>query len=161
MQLLVPQKIAFRLVEELIQADKREIGGILMGEHVSADIFRVREFTTQRKGGTFATFVRIVAEALAPLRAFFDNTKHDYKRFNYLGEWHSHHSFELRPSAPDHATMSAMVNDSQLGAHFLVLLLVRLDQQNQLESSVTIYQPNRQPFFGYVIPEPVVNTLQD
>jgi len=55
-----------------------------MGEHVNTETFRVRDLTVQRKNGTFATFVRIVGEILAPLRAFFDDTKHNYTRFNYL-----------------------------------------------------------------------------
>src|SRR2546426_158241 len=105
MQLLVPPEITSRLVNALTEAGKREIGGILMGEHIGAETFRVKELTIQRKKGTFATFVRIVAEILAPLRAFFDATKHDYTRFNYLGEWHSHHSFLLEPSGQDHITM--------------------------------------------------------
>jgi hypothetical protein len=153
MQLLVPPEIDARLVEALSAAGRREIGGILMGEHVGPDVFRVKELTIQRKGGTFAAFVRIVSEILAPLRAFFESTKHDYTKFNYLGEWHSHHSFALRPSGRDHTTMYEMVIDPQLGARFVVLLLVRLDNENRLEASVTVYQPNLNPFVGQVVQE--------
>src|SRR5213596_1840382 len=117
MQLLVPPEIESQLVDALTQAGRREIGGILMGQHVGADTFRVMEVTVQRRGGTFAAFIRIVADILAPLRAFFDATKHDYTRFNYLGEWHSHHSFALEPSGRDHDTMCHIVTDPQLGAH--------------------------------------------
>src|SRR5437879_6060944 len=142
MQLLVPPEIASKLVEALTQAGRREIGGILMGEHVGLDVFRVKELTIQRKGGTFAAFVRIVAEILAPLRAFFDATKHDYARFNYLGEWHSHHSFELSPSGRDHMAMYEIVMDPQVGARFVVLLLIKLSDREQLDGGVTVYQPN-------------------
>lgn len=124
-----------------------------MGEHVGVDTFRVKELTIQRKGGTFAAFVRIVEEIVGPLRAFFRTTNHDYTRFNYLGEWHSHHSFKLSPSRRDHATMLAMVLDPQLGAHFVVLLLVKLNERNRLDGSVAVYQPNKAPFFGRVVPE--------
>ncbi len=124
-----------------------------MGEHVGPDTFRVKDLTVQRKMGTFAAFIRIVAEILAPLRAFFDRTKHDYKRFNYLGEWHSHHSFALSPSRRDHVTMYGIATDSQFRAHFVVLLLVRLGDDGQLEGSVTVYQPNRTPFKGIIIQE--------
>src|SRR5438552_15517390 len=133
MQLLVPPEIASRLVNALTLAGQREIGGILMGEHVGGSTFRVKDLTIQRKKGTFAAFVRIVAEILAPLREFFDTTKHDYTRFNYLGEWHSHHSFALEPSSKDHLTMYEMVMDPQLGAHFLVLLLVKLNDRAELD----------------------------
>ena len=63
-----------------------------MGEHVGVDTFRVKDLTIQRKGGTFATFIRFIEEIIGPLRDFFSSTRHDYTRFNYLGEWHSHHS---------------------------------------------------------------------
>ena len=151
MHLLLPPDLVSRLVEALVQAKTREIGGVLMGEHVGVDTFRVKEITIQRKGGTFAAFIRIVAEILAPLRAFFDATQHDYSKFNYLGEWHSHHSFVLVPSGRDHMTMCDIVMDPQLGAHFVVLLLVKLSDCNQLEASVTVYQPNKSPFTGSVI----------
>jgi len=153
MQLLIPSDISFQLIDALSAAGRQEIGGILMGEHVGDDTFRVKKLTIQRKGGTFATFVRMVTEILAPLRAFFDATKHDYKRFNYLGEWHSHHSFELRPSGEDHTTMREMVTDPQLGARFVVLLLVKLDKHGQLEGAVNVYQPDKLPSAGSVIQE--------
>src|SRR6202012_5549571 len=106
-------------LDGLTQAGQREIGGILMGEHVATDTFRVTKVTVQRKGGTFATFVRIVADILAPLRKFFDMPRHEYTKHNYMGEWHSHHSFALSPSEKDHVTMYSMVTDADLGAHFV------------------------------------------
>lgn len=153
MQLLIPPGIASQLIDALRQAGRRETGGILMGEHVGVDTFRVRALTVQRKKGTFAAFVRIVSEILAPLRVFFDATKHDYRRFNYLGEWHSHHSFELKPSTQDHATMCDMAMDPHLGAHFIVLLLVRLDGEDKLEGSVILYEPDKAPCPGTIVQE--------
>jgi hypothetical protein len=153
MQVLIPPEIRSQLVEAMARAGRREIGGILMGEHVGPDIFRIRKVTIQRKMGTFATFIRIVTEILAPLRAFFDSTKHNYRKFNYLGEWHSHHSFALSPSGQDNITMHDIVTDPQFKAHFVVLLLVRLSDHGQLEGRVTVYQPNRTPFEGSVIQE--------
>ncbi|PKN13365.1 MAG: hypothetical protein CVU69_01405 [Deltaproteobacteria bacterium HGW-Deltaproteobacteria-4] len=153
MQLLVPHKIVSQLIEALEKAGPREIGGILMGEHVGLDTFSVKEVTIQRKMGTFSAFIRIVEEIIAPLRAFFDSTTHDYTRYNYLGEWHSHHSFALSPSGQDHATMNDMVADPQFGARFVVLLLVKLTNNKQLLGNVTVYRPNKAPFDGVVIQE--------
>lgn len=153
MRLLIPHEISQQLVEALRQAGKREMGGILMGAHIGPDTFRVKEITIQRKGGTFAAFIRLVEEIIAPLLAFFDITKHDYTRFNYLGEWHSHHSFALAPSGRDHTTMYDLVMDPQLGAHFVLLLLVKPAHNGQLEGSVTVYQPKKPPFAGNIIQE--------
>jgi hypothetical protein len=153
MQLLITPEISQQLVDALRQAGQREIGGILMGEHAGPDTFRLKEITIQRKGGTFAAFIRMVEEILAPLLAFFDTTKHDYTRFNYLGEWHSHHSFALVPSGRDHTTMYNIVMDPQLDAHFVLLLLVKPDHHGQLEGSITVYQPNKLPWAGSIIRE--------
>lgn len=150
MQLLIPPKISSQLIDALRRAGQREIGGILMGEHVGVDSFRVSELTIQRKGGTFAAFLRVVDDVLPRIRAFFDSTNHNYRRFNYLGEWHSHHSFALKPSVKDHEAMGEIAGDFQVGAHFVVLLLVKLGDKGHLEGRVTVYQPQRTPFGGVV-----------
>ena len=49
--------------------------------------------------------------------------------------------------------MYEMVMDPQLGALFVVLLLVKLNGSGQLEASVTVYQPGKKPFMGQVIEE--------
>jgi hypothetical protein len=151
MKLLVPAKIADDIREALLRVGLREIGGVLMGEHVGLDTFRVSHITIQKRGGTFATFVRIVNDILGPLQRFFSATKHEYKRFNYMGEWHSHHSFALRPSEADHVTMEEIANDSELGARFVLLFLVKLDSTGRVDGTVTVYRPSLQPFLGSVI----------
>ena len=151
MKLQIPPEISHQIVDALRKAGKREVGGILMGEHIGINTFRVKEITIQHKGGTFSTFVRIVEEILAPLLKFFDTNKHDYKRFNYIGEWHSHHSFDLVPSRQDHSTMYDIVLDPEFGAHFVALLLVKLIDNDQLKGSITVYQPNKKPFVGRIV----------
>ena len=122
----------------------RETGGMLFGEHVSADAFRVLEATVAGTGGV-ASFVRGILDGLKQLDRFFHRTKRDYKRFNYLGEWHSHPSFALVPSATDDHTMFQIVNDSTTNARFVVSLIVKLVDQ-QLEANAFAYFPgnNRQ-----------------
>ena len=141
MKLLLPNDIASRLRDAMQQAGKREIGGILMAEHTGEDEFRIIEVTIQTRGGTFASFIRLVEEFIRPLRQFFARTGHNYRRFNYLGEWHSHHSFALQPSPEDEKSMRDIVDDPDVGANFVILLLVRLAQQD-LQGSVTVYLPD-------------------
>jgi proteasome lid subunit RPN8/RPN11 len=105
MQLLLPPKIIKRLQRELRRAGKQEIGGLLMGEHVRDEIFRVVDISVQRAGGSEAYFIRDPASHKTQLEKFFADTGADYSRFNYLGEWHSHPTFEAVPSYrhPDNA----------------------------------------------------------
>ena len=58
------------------------------------------------------------------LASFFARSGNDYARFNYLGEWHSHPSFDLAPSRTDIAAMSRLVEEP--GMTFAVLMIVRL-----------------------------------
>jgi proteasome lid subunit RPN8/RPN11 len=131
-----------RLEEALRSAGRRETGGVLMGEHVSEAVFRIKDLTVQRRG-SFASFVREVGAALKPLRRFFGETGRDYARYNYLGEWHSHPSFPTEPSRTDSESMWSIVEDPVVGANFAVLLIARLGSGGELEASATAYLPNR------------------
>ena len=95
MQILLPSQSEQRLIVALKEAGHREIGGILMGEHVADAVYRVRDLTIQHHGGTFASFMRLIQEILNPLKRFFHRMGYNFTRFNYMGEWHSHPSFVL------------------------------------------------------------------
>jgi integrative and conjugative element protein (TIGR02256 family) len=107
------------------RAGTRETGGMLFGEHTGPDAFRVVEATVHAVG-RFASFVRVITDGFARLDAFFRRTHHDYTRFNYLGEWHSHPSFAVYPSGTDHATMQGIVDDPRTRALFIVLMIVKV-----------------------------------
>src|SRR3954471_14861148 len=108
--LILPSELSTRIKKALRDASSREVGGILMAEHVGLETFSFSELTIHRRG-TFASFVRRVEDALGFLRAFFRLKNHDYTRFNYIGEWHSHPSFAPVPSATDDASMREIIAD--------------------------------------------------
>jgi len=112
-----------------------------MGEHVGHNHFAVRDLTVQRRG-SFARFIREIREAVIAIRAFFAQTRDDYARFNYLGEWHSHPMFTTQPSPTDHETMVEIACDPKVGANFVVLLIFRLGQHGALEGSAHTYLPD-------------------
>jgi hypothetical protein len=145
MKLEISRSDEQKLVSALNRAGKRETGGILMGEHVEPGLFRVSELTVQMQMGSFASFVRLVDSVVVPPRRFFARTGHDYRRFNYLGEWHSHHSFALIPSSRDRESMQEIVLDTRVGARFAVLMLVRLGEKSALELDATVFQPYADP----------------
>jgi [CysO sulfur-carrier protein]-S-L-cysteine hydrolase len=145
MQLLLPPQIIKRLRRELGRAGRKEVGGLLMGEHVRDETFRVIEVSVQRSGGSRACFVRDPANHQVQLQEFFSRTGENYTRFNYLGEWHSHPSFEPYPSPTDIQTMQSIVHDPSTGVNFLVLLIPRLSTGGKIEITATAFRPDAYP----------------
>lgn len=130
-----------RIEAALEKAGRHEVGGVLMAEHVGVNEFTIADLTVH-KHGALASFVRRIEDALTSLTSFFLRTNHDYTRFNYIGEWHSHPSFELEPSLEDDASMIEIVLDPKVGAKFTVLLLVKLDLGGRLLASAHLYLPD-------------------
>lgn len=121
------------------------MGGILVGEHMGFDQFRIIDISFQKSGGALAHFVRDPKHHKAFLADFFARTGNDYQRFNYIGEWHSHPLFEPIPSDKDIRTMSQLVIDPDVGVNFAVLIIVRLRGWSRLRISSTMFQPGRIP----------------
>ena len=145
MQLLLAPQIVKRLKRELRRAGRREIGGLLLGEHVADEIFRVVEISVQRTGGSDACFIRHPKEHEGTLRNFFAKTGNEYTRFNYLGEWHSHPSFAPVPSETDMSTMQSIINDPTVGANFLVLLIAKIGGQKHIAGTATAFRRGTMP----------------
>jgi hypothetical protein len=152
-EFLLPSNVAKNLISALKKAGNREIGGILMGEHVSSNRFRIREITIQKHGGALASFIRAIADALGPLTQFFTKTNHNYTQFNYLGEWHSHPLFSPIPSTTDVQSMHDIIGDKNVGANFVILLIARLNDDRTLEATITVFLPDLNVFEGKLVME--------
>jgi [CysO sulfur-carrier protein]-S-L-cysteine hydrolase len=139
MQLSLAPGVVKRLQRELRRAGSQEIGGLLMGEHLGAELFRVIEISVQRSGGSQACFIRNPRNHQAQLKSFFTRTGEDFTRFNYLGEWHSHPSFEPAPSHTDIQTMQSIVNDPAVGVTFAILLIPKLVSNRTIEATATAF----------------------
>jgi proteasome lid subunit RPN8/RPN11 len=139
-RLSLPRDQADRLIRALGRARRKEIGGQLFGELIAPSYFRATEITVQALSGSIARFVVDVMQAVRDAARFYDRTRHCYTRFNYIGEWHSHPSFELRPSETDLATMQALVADPEFRGTFAVLMIVRLDGQ-ALQGKSWVFDP--------------------
>lgn len=130
LRLRLPKALLKRMELALRNAGSNEIGGVLVGEHVGENCFHLSDLSIQATPGEHACFVRMPAEHSDFMEAFHDRTGHDYTRFNYLGEWHSHPSFPVSPSTQDAMTMQAIVDDHHEPAQFAVLLIARLDYRH-------------------------------
>lgn len=141
LQLILPADVQTTLTLTLRHAGVRECGGLLLGEHVGIDQFAVRMVTVQRPG-TVASFVRSLSGVAASIKRFCAKQGNDFRRFNYLGEWHSHPSFSVQPSSTDHGSMLDIVTNRQVQANFVVLLILKLNTSGQLEGSAHTYLPD-------------------
>ena len=159
MKILLPESIVQKLTLALKKSGSREIGGILMGEHLSEGVFRVKEITIQEHGGTYFSFIRQLKNILNPLKHFFHKTGYNYKKYNYLGEWHSHPEFTPEPSNRDSETMWEIVEDPEVGANFVVLMIVKLNKIDYIEGTATVYLKQDQKFRGQLIREEIDNNL--
>jgi JAB domain-containing protein similar to deubiquitination enzymes len=139
--LILQANVTQRIEAALEKAGRHEIGGVLMAEHLGDDVFTITDLTVHKRG-TLASFVRRIEDALTSLTSFFVRTNHDYTKFNYIGEWHSHPSFELEPSPKDDASMIEIVLDPNVGAKFAVLLLVKLNMEKGLLANAHLYLPD-------------------
>lgn len=141
----VPPDLVARLREELERAGSREIGGVLVGEHIGEAEFRVVEMSVQRSGGSVACFVRRPQAHRRFLSRFFARTGKNFERYNYLGEWHSHPLFSVEPSAIDLRQMMQIVEDGPQAPHFAVLLIARLRGKCDVEIAGQAFTPHRGP----------------
>jgi hypothetical protein len=147
----LPPEVHMTMAGACRTAGRRETGGMLFGEHVAENEFRALEATVAGTGSV-ASFLRGVVDGLARLEKFFWRTKRDFRRFNYLGEWHSHPSFALRPSGTDDRTMFEIVNDPKTGARFAVSVIVKLVDE-RLRAEAFAYFPGSGREDGRVVLE--------
>jgi len=140
MRLAIAPSQTRKLRAALGRGGSREIGGQLFGEQLAPSNFQVTEVTLQSRPGTVARFVVDLVDAARSALRFFERHGHAYSRFNYVGEWHSHPSFDVTPSSTDSATMRSLVSDPDFRGHFAVLVIVRLDG-DQLVSTATLFDP--------------------
>lgn len=145
LQIILPNEIASKLDIALAKARRQEIGGLLVGEHVAPDTFRIVDVSIQTSHGTRAHFERDPALHEDFLREFFTRTGESYEHYNYLGEWHSHPSFDPRPSADDVNTMRSIVVDPDVGVNFAILLIVRRTGPKKLALSATAFSRTLPP----------------
>ncbi|MDT2815254.1 Mov34/MPN/PAD-1 family protein [Vagococcus carniphilus] len=143
LKIIIPSNIKILIKEQLISNGENEIGGTLLAEKIGNNSFKIKELTTQKRSGTKVFFVREWTIGLNRyFHNFFKRTNHEYSRFNYIGEWHSHPLFEVHPSQTDISTMNDLINFKIPDANFLILLIVKLDSNQEIEASVTCFLKN-------------------
>lgn len=140
----LPNDLQYRFRKCLRRAGKREIGGILMGEQIAPDHFRIANFSVNTTTGSAVHFVRTPDHHAEALESFFRETGSNFRRFNYLGEWHSHPSFPVQPSQEDIMSMQNLV-DGERDIDFSALVIVRLRHFFVFEAAAYMFIRHRMP----------------
>ncbi|KIQ03284.1 MULTISPECIES: Mov34/MPN/PAD-1 family protein [Pseudomonas] len=144
MRVEISEPVKDKLRRALRAAGSREIGGVLMGEQIAPGHFRVVDLSIDSETGGRAHFVRSSEAHADALSAFFRETGHQYDRFNYLGEWHSHPRFSVTPSTQDITSMIDLV-EGERGIEFAVLLIVRLHWWRRISCSCSLFCRSTNP----------------
>lgn len=139
MKLRIAQKTLEAWTSALERAGAVEVGGVLFGEHLDAEEFRLLDITEQRRRGDETSFRRKSREATRALKRLSKAHGNDHTRFNYLGEWHSHPNAPAIPSRRDCLTMQSLLVDPTSDANFLVLIIVRLKKTGEMELSANTF----------------------
>ena len=140
-KLIINPNIKRKIIKACVKTDTRECGGVLFGEHIRENLFRIAEVSTDTKTGIFAHFIRDIVLTIKQLRRFFSKYKYKYTKYNYMGEWHSHPQFALEPSSKDEESIRDIVSDDHVGANFIILMIVRLESSD-LKCRAWIYYAN-------------------
>lgn len=140
MRLRIPTSIIEQWAADLDRASHKEVGGVLFGEQITEGDFRIVEITRQQFfGGTATTFKRRGGVARKEILALHEKFGGDPKRFNYLGEWHSHPNAPAWPSLQDECTMQKLLADQGGVVNFLILIIVKLDEQAKFHICARAY----------------------
>lgn len=144
MKVRFPKILHKRMVKALAKAGRREIGGVLMAEQIEPGTFVVVDFSIDSVTGSAAHFVRSVDHHAKVLKEFYEKTGDDYRRFNYLGEWHSHPNHLPLPSSVDISSMEQLIH-SERNIPFAMLLIVKREWWRRIECSASLFQRGSAP----------------
>lgn len=130
-----------KLRDALHVAGEIEIGGVLAAEQIAEGTFRVLDISVQM-GVSASRFVRDPEIHRKFIADFHERMEHQFERYNYIGEWHSHPNFSIMPSTEDFLEMQRLVEDAEQKSTFLALLVVRLNQNESISGTIHGFRPD-------------------
>jgi [CysO sulfur-carrier protein]-S-L-cysteine hydrolase len=113
-----------KIYTALKQFNHYEIGGMLIGYQKGKNHFAIADVTIADDTGKFSIF-NFIREPIKSIKIVTELFKK--KKYNYIGEWHSHPKFTLQPSSKDIATMKGIISDKGYGVNFVLLIITKLN----------------------------------
>ena len=127
MTIIIPQEQAEIIQRQLIKCGLNETKGALFAYKIRDDYFQVDGVYIETKVGNIA-FVELFNNKRYRDFQYRYHKKHtfDYVNHNYIGDWHSHPSFELFPSSFDQEEVKRDLKKSN--ARFLIQIIFKLEK---------------------------------
>ena len=125
MKIIVPKEIAIKIFEAVKKEGLCEIKGSLYAQFISENQYKIEDVFISKNKGTHFFSNLIINHAYHKFeKQYFKKHNYDYVNHNYIGDWHSHPSFECKPSSYDEKEIKTELLSSN--AHFLIQLIVKV-----------------------------------
>jgi [CysO sulfur-carrier protein]-S-L-cysteine hydrolase len=137
MTIILPKKISKILHKQIHRHSPNETKGALFAKQIDDDHYEIDEVYLERQIGSIA-FVRLYNNQRYKRFQKQYHAKHDddFLHHNYIGDWHSHPSFECVPSSFDR--MEVEMDLQQSNANFLIQVILKVEY-NKLVGDAFLY----------------------
>ena len=126
MKIIIQNDVKTKLYEALTKAGINEIKGACFAYNSSPNVFEIEEVYISPVQGTFAFSNLIINYKYKKFeRDYFKRHNYDYEKHNYIGDWHSHPSFDCIPSQYD--IKEVLDELSKSNANFLIQLILKIE----------------------------------
>ena len=140
MKIIVQKTVVSKIIDALKRAGLNETKGACFASRISNDCYSIEDvFLSKEKGTTFFSNLKINFSYKRFEKRYFKKHKYDYVNHNYIGDWHSHPSFDCLPSNYDKKEAFEELNNSN--ANFLIQLIVKLID-NEITGRCFLYLKN-------------------
>lgn len=129
MKIIIPKLIAAKIYNQVIKYSPNETKGALFAKKISNELFEIDDIYIEKNVGSFAFVTLINNKKYQKFqKTYHEKNNNDYVRHNYIGDWHSHPSFELNPSSFDIKEVKEDLKASN--AKFLIQIIVKAENEN-------------------------------
>ncbi len=142
MKIVIPKKMCIKLKKELNRMGFYETRGSFFAERVNDDLFVINDIYFSRKQGTVSFIQMIIGSDYHRFQNIYHKKhKFEYKKFNFIGDWHSHPSFSCNPSRYD--VKEAKDDLEHSNANFIVQCILKLINNNLTGNAYVYYRDRK------------------
>ena len=138
MKIIVQKEVRIKIQNKLNKSRSNESKGACFAFRMSNDCYLIEDVFISKEKGTFCfSNLKINFRYKRFEKNYFRKHNFDYLNHNYIGDWHSHPSFECKPSNYD--KKEAFEELKKSNANFLIQLILKMDK-GQLVGRCFLYQ---------------------